>query len=74
MKIRVKFGMNPYSNRFICSFCGSAFESGGFILRLEHAGILVDIPVCVECYGTGDLFESVVDLSEHHTSHPIGRA
>lgn len=74
MRIRVKFGMNPYSNNFTCSSCGDSFNSGGFILRLEHAGKIVDIPVCAGCYKTGVLFEGMIDLSEHHTSHPIGRA
>ncbi len=46
MKIRVKFGRNPYSNRFACSHCRREFESGGFFLRFEHEEIIVDIPVC----------------------------
>jgi len=71
MKIRVKFGKNPYSNRFTCGYCREPFERGGFILRIEHGGKLVDIPVCPACYDTGTLFESLVDLSAHHASHPI---
>ena len=71
MKIRVKFGKNPYSNKFTCGHCREPFERGGFILRLEYHGNVVDIPVCPECYEKRDLFESVVDLSRHHASHPI---
>jgi len=74
MKIRVKFGMNPYSNNFTCASCGKSFNSGGFILRLEHAGTVVDIPVCAGCFDAGDLFESMVDLSRHLACHPIRRA
>ncbi len=71
MQIRVKFGRNPYGNRFTCSFCGSAFESGGFFMRLEYAGIIVDIPICSKCYERDSLYEGIIDLSAHHSSHPI---
>jgi len=74
MKIRVKFGKNPYGNRFTCSFCGSAFESGGFYLRLEYRGNIVDIPICPRCYETNALYEGMIDLTAHHEAHPIGRA
>lgn len=74
MKIRVKFGRNPYSNRFACSHCRREFEAGGFFLRIEHEGIIVDIPVCGECFGTGELYEAILDLTENHTAHPISRA
>ena len=71
MKIRVKLGKNPYSNNFTCSFCGRSFDSGGFYMRLEHGGNVVDIPVCQGCYEKGDLFEGTVDLSRHHAAHPV---
>ncbi len=74
MKIRVKFGNNPYDNCFSCSRCGSSFESGGFILRIEHSGTVVDIPICSECFDKGDLFEGLIEIDRHHTAHPIGRA
>ena len=74
MEIRVKFGRNPYNNRFTCSFCGCAFESGGFFMRLEYAGSIVDIPICSGCYGRESLFEGDIDLSANRSSHPIGRA
>ena len=74
MKIRVKFGMNPYGNDFTCAACRRSFNTGGFFLRLEHDGNVVDIPVCSGCYEKGDLFEGMIDLSRHHASHPIGAA
>ncbi len=74
MKIRVKLGKNLYSNRFTCSFCRREFETGGFFLRIEHDGNIVDVPICNMCFESGDTFEGLVDLSRHHSSHPIGRA
>jgi len=71
MKIRVKFGKNPYSNRFTCGHCREPFERGGFILRIEHDGKLIDIPVCSRCFETSALFEGMIDLSAHNASHPI---
>ena len=70
MKIRVKFGKNTYSNRFVCGRCREPFERGGFILRIEHDGQIVDIPVCPRCYDAGGLFVGLVDLSRHHSCHP----
>ncbi|MFC1474804.1 hypothetical protein ACFLQK_02055 [bacterium] len=74
MKIRLKFGKNPYSNRFTCSFCGNEFESGGFFLRIEYRGSIVDIPICPQCYDSGTLYEGMIDLTAHNAAHPIGRA
>ena len=74
MKIRVKFGKNPYSNNFICGHCREPFELGGFFIRLEHGGQVVDIPVCPRCWESGDLLEGMIDLSVHNASHPIGLA
>lgn len=74
MKIRIKFGKNPYSNKFICAFCGCEFVSGGFIIRLEHAGIIVDIPMCQDCIDFDSLYEGMIDMSQHSTSHKIGTA
>jgi len=74
MKIRVKFGKNPYSNNFICGHCREPFERGGFFIRFEHGGQVVDIPVCPRCFESGDLFEGMIDLSIHSASHPIGLA
>ena len=74
MRIRVKFGMNPYSNRFTCSFCRQEFEVGGFFLRIEHAGNIVDVQICPACFETGDSYEGFLDLTRHHAAHPIGRA
>jgi hypothetical protein len=71
MKIRVKFGKNPYSNSFTCGHCREPFERGGFILRIEYDGKLVDIPVCPRCFDVGYLYEGFIDLSRHHASHPI---
>jgi len=74
MRIRVKFGENPYSNRFTCSHCGRAFESGGFFMRIECCEKIVDIPVCCACVEETAFFEGMVDLSDHHAAHPIERA
>ena len=71
MKIRVKFGKNPYSNSFTCGHCREPFERGGFILRLEYQDNVVDIPVCQRCYEADTLFEGCIDLSRHNASHPI---
>ena len=74
MKIRVKFGKNPYGNNFTCAFCGRSFDAGGFYMRLEYCGNVVDIPICSQCFEAGDLFEGMIDLSAHSASHPIGLA
>jgi hypothetical protein len=74
MRIRVKFGKNPYSNRFTCSFCRREFEDGGFFLRVEYADVIVDVPICPTCFDSGVTFEGLVDLSAHNAAHPIGRA
>lgn len=74
MRIRVKFGKNPYGNIFSCSYCRNIFESGGFILRIEYAANIIDIPVCSACFEKGDLFEGMIDLVHHHAAHPIRRA
>jgi hypothetical protein len=74
MKIRVKFGKNPYNNRFTCSFCGTAFESGGFFVRMEYSGNIVDIPICPACFDEDTLYEGMIDLAAHNAAHPIGRA
>ena len=63
MQIRVKFGKNPYSNQFICSHCGREFSGGGFFLRIEYRGNLVDIPICPACFDEGTLYEGMVDLT-----------
>jgi len=73
MEIRVKFGKNPYSNRFTCSFCRREFETGGFFLRIEYGGNIVDVPICPACSKMGDLFEGIIDLTAHHLAHPIRR-
>ena len=62
MRIRLKFGKNPYSNEFTCSHCGSRFNKGGFFTRIEYAGNVIDIPVCGECFEKGDLLEGMIDL------------
>ncbi|HOO49880.1 MAG TPA: hypothetical protein PLK94_01180 [Alphaproteobacteria bacterium] len=74
MKIRIKFGKNPYSNEFTCSYCGSRFSKSGFFIRIEYTGKVVDIPVCGACFEKGDLLEGMIDLDHHHASHPIGLA
>ena len=74
MRIRVKFGKNPYSNRFTCSHCGRTFDSGGFFMRIEYRGSIVDIPLCSACVEETSFFEGMIDLSDHHAAHPIGRA
>ena len=74
MKIRLKFGKNPYSNLFTCSFCRREFDAGGFFLRLEHDGNIIDAPVCRDCFESGDSYEAMIDLSAHNAAHPIKRA
>lgn len=74
MKIRVKFGKNPYSNQFTCSHCGRKFGGGGLFLRIEHSGTVVDIPLCAACVEETALYEGMIDLSAHNAAHPIGRA
>ena len=74
VKVRVKFGKNPYSNRFSCSRCGSKFDSGGFFLRIEHYGTVVDIPICKRCYEADAFYEGIIDLTAHYEAHPIGLA
>ncbi len=74
MRIRVKFGKNLYSNQFTCSFCRQEFDDGGFFLRVEHEGAMVDVPICPTCFDSGATFEGLVDLSAHDAAHPIGRA
>jgi len=74
MRIRVKFGKNPYSNRFTCSHCRRTFESGGLFMRIEYRESIVDMPICPACVEETALFEGCIDLDHHHAAHPIGRA
>lgn len=74
MKILVKFGRNPYSNRFTCGHCRQEFSAQGLILRIEHISSVVDIPICPDCTQTYDLFEGIINLDKHDPSHPIGIA
>ena len=74
LRIRVKFGKNPYSNEFTCSRCGHRFSNGGFFMRIEYAGTLIDIPVCPACWGNEELFEGMIELDNHEAAHPIGLA
>jgi hypothetical protein len=74
MKIRVKFGRNPYSNRFTCSHCRRGFSANGLILRIEYISSVIDIPICPDCAETYDLFEGIINLDKHSPSHPIGIA
>jgi hypothetical protein len=74
MRIRVKLGKNPYSNRFTCSFCRREFEAGGFFLRVEYRGNIVDVPICPTCFDSGTTFEGLLDLTRHHLAHPIRHA
>jgi len=73
-QVRVKFGPNPFHQEFVCAVCRSAFAEGGFFLRLEAGGNVVDVPVCPACWDRSDLLEGVVDMTRHNRSHPIGLA
>ena len=72
--LRLKFGRNPYTSEFVCAHCRRRFTGGGLYARLEHAGTLVDIPVCAECERKFGLFEGELDLGQETASHPIGVA
>jgi len=51
-----------------------AFEKGGFWIRLELGGTVVDMPLCGGCLAAGHLYETVVRFDEHHPSFPLGLA
>ena len=72
--LRLKFGRNPYTSEFTCAHCRGRFAGGGLYARLEHAGNLVDVPVCPDCERKFGLFEGEVDLGHDNSSHPIGVA
>jgi len=72
--LRVKVGPNPYSNRHTCAHCREEFEKGGFWIRLELAGTVVDMPLCEGCLAAGALYETLVPFDEHHPSSPLGLA
>ena len=72
--LRLKFGRNPYTSELTCAHCQRRFTGGGLYVRLEHAGRLVDVPLCPECESRFGLFEGEIDLGRDSTSHPIGIA
>ena len=72
--LRVKFGMNPYSNDLTCSYCRRPYSSGGLWLRLEQKEIVVDLPTCDSCWKAGHLYETVVTFEKHDPSHRVGLA
>lgn len=72
--LRLKFGRNPYGNEFACAHCRRRFAGGGLCARLEHAGKIVDVPVCPDCEREFGLFEGEIDLGRDNGSHPIGVA
>jgi len=72
--LRVKVGLNPYANRHTCAHCREEFEKGGFWIRLELGGTVVDMPLCGGCIAAGHLYETVVRFDEHHPSFPLGLA
>ena len=85
--LRLKFGRNPYTSKLTCAHCRRRFAGGGLYLsaaprgsaaqagaRLEHAGKLVDVPVCPDCERKFGLFEGEIDLGRDSASHPIGVA
>jgi len=37
MKIRVKFGKNPYGNNFTCALCRCSFDANGFYMSWNTA-------------------------------------
>ena len=74
MALRVKFGLNPYSVPHRCARCRSAFERGGFWLRLERDGVVVDMPLCNPCLQAGHLYETLVAFDCHDPSHPVALA
>jgi len=73
-QVRVKFGPNPYDQEFTCALCRRPFERGGFFMRVEANGNVVDVPVCPACYEKGELLEGVLDMTRHNPSHPVGLA
>jgi len=74
MALRVKFGLNPYGNRHRCARCREEFEGGGFWIRLEQGGMVVDMPLCPSCLAAGHLYETVVTFDRHDPSHPVALA
>ena len=69
--LRVKFGMNPYSNDLTCSYCRRPYSGGGLWLRLEQNEIVVDAPVCAACLKAGHLYETVITFKAHERSHQV---
>ena len=72
--IRVKFGPRPYTQVHVCAYCRDEFERGGFWLRLEQAGVMVDMPICPDCLAEANLFEVVVPFTEPSMSYRVGLA
>jgi hypothetical protein len=84
LKIRIKFGINPFSQRFICSYCRKEFEklklpdgyipdSKSLFLKLEVNGEIMDFPICYDCSPKG-LFETKTVIIKNNASHQIGLA
>lgn len=77
ISLRVKMGKNPYSQEFTCSKCRKEWDNDktrkkSFFLRLEVDGMIIDFPICPKCFEEGYLLEvGNIDISKHHTSHPI---
>ena len=75
--VRIKMGKNPYSQEFTCSKCRKEWDNDktrkeSFFLRLEVDGMIIDFPICPKCFEEGYLLEvGNIDISKHHTSHPI---
>jgi len=72
--LRIKFGPNPYGNKFTCSYCRTEFDKEGLWLRLEQTGIIIDMPLCRDCLAAGNLYETIVTFDKHHPSFPLGLA
>ena len=73
-RIRLKFGRNPYHQRFTCASCRRTFERGGFFIRIQCQENTVDFPLCQACLDDDRMYETMVDLGKHNTSYPVGLA
>lgn len=77
--IRIKFGLNIYTQDFTCSHCRKRFRSEkndkSLFLRFEINNKILDFPICSNCVENNELFETMyVNQNEDNPSHPIGVA
>lgn len=77
IKLRVKFGFNPYSMPFRCAKCGKEWDNyyhihKGLFLRIEVNGKIIDFPICPKCSEEKNLLETrTIDTTQDNPSHPI---